>query len=114
MLSNTDYDEEDLSLFLSSLKWEATDTYKIFAVRENVPQEPVMLNKMYIADMLLPDEYKVYIFNSVKRLQYMTYRAYLSKDKELLVKTKLYYQSIFQKSGFKKFIELNEKIKSNN
>lgn len=73
-----------------------------------------MLNKMYIADMLLPDEYKVYIFNSVKRLQYMTYRAYLSKDKELLAKTKLYYQSIFQKSGFKKFIELNEKIKSNN
>lgn len=48
MLSNIDYDEEDLSLFLSSLKWESTDTYKIFAVRENVPQEPVMLNRMYI------------------------------------------------------------------
>lgn len=48
MLNRNNYDEEEMSLFLSTLKWEAADVYKIFVIQENVSQEPVMLNRMYI------------------------------------------------------------------
>lgn len=48
ILNSNTYDENELALFLSTLKWDALDTYKIFAIQENVPQEPVMLNRMYI------------------------------------------------------------------
>lgn len=66
------------------------------------------LNKMYIADVVLPEEYKVRIFSLVKQCFYVTYRQYLSKDKDKINEAKRYYSSIFQKGGFEKFLELNK------
>ena len=64
------------------------------------------LNKMFVADMLLPEEYKIRIFSSVKRLAYMTYRSYLQRreDNEEL---RLYLSKIFVPEGFSNFLSVN-------
>ena len=48
MLSSSTYDEDQLHLLLSTLKWKENDYYRVYAIQENVTQEPVMLNRMYI------------------------------------------------------------------
>lgn len=66
-----------------------------------------ILNKMFIADVILPAEYRTRIFNHIKQLQYMTYKTYMSRNKEEINNYKTYYQSIFKENGFKNFSEIN-------
>lgn len=70
-----------------------------------------ILNKLYIADVLLPEEHRVRIFNNVKQLLYMTHRQYLKKDKEAIAEAKAYYSSIFKENGYREFLKLNESLK---
>lgn len=80
MLSSNSYDEDQLQLLLSTLKWHDDDDYRIFLIQENVPQEPVMLNRMYIR---LTEYYKdSIIFRYQDKLVILANR---SRDKDSLV-----------------------------
>ncbi|MGN1213701.1 MAG: glycosyltransferase family 2 protein [Bacteroidaceae bacterium] len=70
-----------------------------------------ILNKLYIADTLLPEDHKIRVFNNVKQLLYMTHLQYQKKDMHAIAEAKAYYASIFKENGYQEFLKLNENLK---
>ncbi len=70
-----------------------------------------LFNKLYVVDVLLPDEYRIWYLDLVKHVSYMAHRQYVSKNKDKIEEAKKYYSTIFKETGFQRFLELNKSFK---
>ncbi|MDO4950506.1 MAG: glycosyltransferase family 2 protein [Bacteroidales bacterium] len=64
-----------------------------------------ILNKMLVADLLLPEAYKICVFNNVKRFSYTTYRKYMAHPAETTLKE--YFSKTVSPESFKRFHSIN-------
>lgn len=70
-----------------------------------------LFNILYVVDVLLPDEYRIWYLDLVKHALYMAYRQYVSKNRDRIDEAKKYYSTIFKENGFQRFLELNKSFK---
>lgn len=47
IITNNIYQESEMILLLSTLRWKADDSFQFFVIKENVSDEPVLLNRLY-------------------------------------------------------------------